>query len=49
MEWQFVIALAIAIPVIMVPAVFVWFLNIGGLFAGRVARKRAAREAAAVK
>ncbi len=33
MEWQLVVALAVAIPVILFPAAFVWFLNIGGVYA----------------
>jgi hypothetical protein len=33
MEWQIVIALIIAIPVILFPAAFVWYLNVGGIFA----------------
>jgi hypothetical protein len=32
MEGQVVVALAIAIPVILFPAAFVWYLNIGGVF-----------------
>ena len=31
MEIQFIIALAVAIPIILFPAAFVWFLNISGL------------------
>ena len=31
MEWQIVIALVAAIPIILFPAAFVWYLNIGGL------------------
>ena len=31
MEWQVIVALALAIPVIVFPAAFVWYLNIGGL------------------
>ena len=30
MQWELVVALVIAIPVILFPAVFVWYLNIGG-------------------
>ncbi len=41
MEWQFVIALAIAIPVILLPVFLVWFLNVGGLL--RTLRERRAR------
>ena len=33
MEWQLVIALVIAVPVILFPAAFVWYLNLGGLYA----------------
>ena len=31
MQWEIVVALVIAIPVILFPAAFVWYLNIGGL------------------
>jgi hypothetical protein len=46
MEWQIIIALVIAIPVILFPAAFVWYLNIGGIVnAVKEARARkAARE-----
>jgi len=33
MEWQIIVALVIAIPIILFPVVFVWFLNIGGIYA----------------
>lgn len=46
MEWEFIVALVIAIPVILFPAAFVWYLNIGGIIQAvreakqaRVARK----------
>ena len=40
MQWELVIALVIAIPVILFPAAFVWYLNIGGLVqAAREARQ----------
>ena len=42
MEWEFIIALMIAIPIILFPAAFVWFLNIGGIV-------QAVREAKAVR
>lgn len=46
MEWQLIVALAIVIPIILFPAAFVWYLNIGGIVqAVREARQaRAARE-----
>jgi hypothetical protein len=43
MEWQFIVALVIAIPVILFPAAFVWYINIGGIVAAiRQARARRA-------
>lgn len=43
MEWQVVIALIIAIPVILFPAAFVWYMNIGGIF--EAVKKARARKA----
>lgn len=41
MQWEFIVALVIAIPVILFPAVLVWYLNIGGLVqAVQKARRR---------
>jgi hypothetical protein len=52
MQWEFVVALVIAIPVILVPAVLVWYLNVGGIFAAiketRAAREKKTREVAKV-
>jgi hypothetical protein len=49
MEWQIIVALVIAIPVILFPVAFVWYINIGGIItairearARRVARKKEA-------
>ena len=33
MEWQVILALVIVIPLILFPAAFVWYLNVGGLYA----------------
>jgi len=46
MQWEFIVALVIAIPIILFPAAFVWYLNIGGIYAAiKEARERkAARE-----
>ena len=41
MQWQVILALVIAIPIILFPVAFVWYLNIGGI----VAAIREAREA----
>ena len=41
MQWEFIVALVIAIPVILFPAALVWFLNVSGIYAViRDARKR---------
>jgi len=42
MEWQIIVALVIAIPIILFPAAFVWYLNIGGVLTmvKELARKR---------
>ena len=31
MQWELIEALVIAIPVILFPVAFVWYLNLGGL------------------
>ena len=33
MEWQVILVLVIVIPIILFPAAFVWYLNIGGIYA----------------
>ena len=54
MQWELIVALVIAIPIILFPAAFVWYLNIGGIYAAvkdarerRAARDKAARDKAA--
>ena len=49
MEWQLVLALVIAIPIILFPAAYVWYMNVGGIYLAikeartrRVARRQAA-------
>jgi len=32
LEWQIIVALTLIIPVILLPVIFVWFLNIGGIY-----------------
>jgi len=46
MQWEFIVALVLAIPIILFPAAFIWYLNVGGIYhAIQEARKRrAARE-----
>jgi len=45
-EWQSIVALVIAIPVILFPAAYVWYINVGGIFVAlKEARaKKAKRE-----
>ena len=50
MELTQIVALAIAIPVVLFPAAFVWYLNIGGIVhAVREARTAREKKAAVVK
>jgi hypothetical protein len=46
MQWEFILALVIAIPVILFPVAFIWYLNAGGIYTAiKEARaRRAARE-----
>ena len=51
MEWQIILALVLAIPVILIPAALVWYLNASGIFTviretrkRRIARERRLRE-----
>ena len=50
MEWQMVLALVVAVPVILFSAAFVWYLNISGIVhALREARTAKGKKAALVK
>jgi len=43
MEWQVILAVVLAVPIILFPVAFVWYLNIGGIVAAaKEARKRKA-------
>ena len=46
MHWEFIVALVIAIPIILFPVAFIWYLNVGGIYAAvrEAQKKRAARE-----
>jgi len=51
MQWELVIALVIAVPIILFPAAYVWYINIGGVYsairkarAKRLARQQAEKE-----
>ena len=50
MQWELLVALLVAIPVILFPAAFVWYLNLGGVLkAVKEARARKALEKKAVE
>ena len=50
MQWELVVALVVAIPIILFPVAFVWYLNIGGLVkAGAEARARRAAQEKGIK
>ena len=50
MEWQIIVALVIAVSIILFPATFVWYLNIGGIIQlVRKARAIKAKKAATAK
>ena len=45
MEWQFIVALVVMIPIILLPVAFVWYLNLGGILATlRKAKKAETKE-----
>lgn len=46
MQWELVVALVIALPVILFPAAYIWYINIGGIYA---AIKEARQKKFAVK
>ena len=56
MQWELVVALVIAIPIILFPAAFVWYLNASGIYTvvretrkRRIARKKRIRAIAEVE
>lgn len=46
MEWGVIVALVVAAPLILLPVAFIWYLNLGGIYA---ARKEARKRKAAAK
>jgi len=44
MEWQIIVAIVLAIPIILLPVVFIWYLNVGGIFTA-IKESRARRAA----
>lgn len=47
MEWQIILAIALGIPAVLVPAALVWFINVSGIYT--VIRETQRRKAAARK
>lgn len=45
MQWEFIVALVIAIPIILFPAAFVWYLNLGGIYAAIQEARRKRKDA----
>ena len=44
MQWEFIVALIIAIPIILFPVAYIWYLNFGGAYAAfKKAREKRAR------
>ncbi len=50
MEWQIILAIVLAIPLIVLPAAFIWYMNVSGLYqVMRDARERQKKRARALK
>jgi hypothetical protein len=50
MEWQYILAIVIVIPIVLFPPALVWYLNIGGFISAvRQARERRDAEKKKVK
>ena len=39
MTVEFIVAIAVAVPIILFPVAFVWYLNVGGVAAALKAKK----------
>ena len=46
MEWQVILALVLAIPVVLIPLALIWYINVGGIYVAikEARERRAARE-----
>ncbi len=50
MQWELIVALVVAIPVILFPVAFIWFLNVSGIITvWKESRAREKRRAKARK
>jgi len=52
MEWQIILAIVLGIPIILIPVVLIWYINVSGIYTviretqkRRAARKKRTREA----
>jgi hypothetical protein len=41
MHVEIVIAIIIAVPVVLAPAAYLWYMSLGGVFSGKAKEKRA--------
>ncbi len=32
MEWQIILAIVVAVPIILIPVAFIWYINVSGLY-----------------
>ena len=49
MEWQVIVALVVAVPIILFPVAFLWYLNVSGVYqVMRATRARQKRRAEAL-
>jgi hypothetical protein len=49
MNWELIVALVVAIPIVLFPVAFVWYINIGGIVQAVREAKAAREKRAAVK
>ena len=50
MAWQLILALVLGIPIVILPVVLIWYINISGLYlVMREARQRQKRRVRALK
>ena len=50
MEWQIIVALVVAIPVILFPVALIWYINVGGIYTAiKEAKERTVIEKKGVK
>lgn len=41
MKWEFIVALVVVVPVVLLPVAYIWYFNLGGIYkAIKAARTR---------